>query len=93
MSLTSIMKGGFSKVVVANIPIPKNQFKSSKNCVACPETKNYSLIGTAFNYLLRSELKRLHPESVENGFIAETASCWSIGTLNQLAIFNLKMHK
>ncbi len=73
MSLTSIMKGGFSKVVVANIPIPKNQFKSSKDCVVCPRTKNYSLIGTAFDYLLRSELKRMHPESVENGFIAENS--------------------
>ncbi|MGC9037825.1 MAG: hypothetical protein ACP5IK_03920, partial [Candidatus Micrarchaeia archaeon] len=62
---------GLSKVVVANIPIPNNQFKSSKDCVACPRTKNYSLVGTAFDYLFRSELKRLHPEAIENKFIAE----------------------
>jgi hypothetical protein len=67
------MKSGFSKVVVANIPIPKNQFKSSKNCIICPKTKNYSLIGIAFDYLLRSELKRLHPTSIENELIAETS--------------------
>ena len=73
MSLTSIMRGGFSKLIVANIPIPKNQFKSSKDCVVCPKTKNYPLIGTAFDYLLRSELKRLHPESMENRFIAENS--------------------
>lgn len=73
MSLTSIMKGGFSRVVAANIPIPKNQFKSSKDCIACPKTKNYSLIGTAFDYLLRTELKRTHPDSTENIFIAENS--------------------
>ena len=71
MSLTSIMKGGFSNVVVVNIPIPKSQFKSSKDCISCPKTKNYSLVGTAFDYLLRSELKRLHPNAKECEFIAE----------------------
>jgi hypothetical protein len=70
MSLTSIMRSGFSGVVNANIPIPKDKFKSSKDCVACPRTKNYSLIGTSFDYLLRSELKRLHPNAIENGFVA-----------------------
>lgn len=73
MSLTSIMKGGFSNVVVANIPIPKSLFKSSKDCISCPKTKNYSLVGTAFDYLLRSELKRLHPNAKEDEFIAEAS--------------------
>ena len=73
MSLTSIMKGGFSKVVIDSIPIPNDRFKSSKNCVACPKTKNYSLIGTAFDYLVRSELKRLYPNAIENKFIAESS--------------------
>ena len=73
MSLTSIMKGGFSNVVVANIPIPKSRFKSSKDCISCPKTKNYSLVGTAFDYLLRSELKRLHPNAKEGEFIAESS--------------------
>jgi len=63
MSLTSIMKGEFSKVVIDSITIPKDKFKSSKNFVACPKTKNYSLIGTAFDYLVRSELKRLYPNA------------------------------
>lgn len=73
MSLTSIMKSGFSKVIVENIPVPKDQFKFSKDCIACPKTKNYSLIGTAFDYLLRSELKRLHPWAIEKRFIAENS--------------------
>ena len=73
MSLTSIMKGGLSKVVVANIPIPRDQFSGSKDCLACPRTRNYSLVGTAFDYLVRSELKRLHPGAIENGFIAENS--------------------
>jgi len=67
------MKGGFSKVVIDSIPIPNDRFKSSKNCVACPKTKNYSLIGTAFDYLVRSELKRLYPNAIENKFIAESS--------------------
>lgn len=73
MSLTSIMKGGLSKLVVENIPIPRGLFNASKDCIACPKTKNYSLVGTAFDYLVRSELKRLHPEAIENGFIAENS--------------------
>lgn len=73
MSLTSIIKDGFSRVVIANIPIPKDKFEPSKYCVACPKTKNYSLIGTQFDYLLRSELKRIRPNSIENGFIAENS--------------------
>jgi len=73
MSLTSIMKGGFSQIVIDSIPIPNDRFKSSKNCVACPKTKNYSLIGTAFDYLVRSELKRLYPNAIETKFIAENS--------------------
>jgi hypothetical protein len=65
------MKGGFSNVLVANISIPKSRFKSSKDCISCPKTQNYSLVGTAFDYLLRSELKRLHPNAKEGEFIAE----------------------
>ena len=73
MSLTSIMKEGFSKVVVTYIPIPKSRFKFSNDCIACPKTKNYSLVGTAFDYLLRSELKRLHPNAKEDRFVAENS--------------------
>jgi len=71
VSLTSIMKGGFSKVLVENIPIPRKLFNASKDCIACPRTKNYSLIGTAFDYLFRSELKRVNPGALENQIIGE----------------------
>lgn len=71
MSLTSIMKSDFSKTGIANIPIPKDKFKPSQNCIICPKTKNYALIGTAFDYLLRSELKRLHPKAKETKTIAD----------------------
>jgi len=67
------MKSGFSRVVTAYIPIPKDKFKSSKDCVACPITKNYALIGTAFDYLFRSELKRIHTISIEKSFVAESS--------------------
>ncbi|EQD51674.1 hypothetical protein B1A_12971 [mine drainage metagenome] len=73
MSLTSIMKSGFSKEVVKAIATPFFKFESSKDCIACPKTKNYSLIGTAFDYLLRSELRRLHPNAIEKSLIAENS--------------------
>lgn len=73
MSLASIMKDGYSNTVIENIPIPKDKITPSKNCIVCPKTKNYGLIGTAFDYLLRSELKRLHPEAKEGVTIAESS--------------------
>lgn len=69
MSLTSIMKGGLSKFVVAKIPIPSGVFNASEDCVACPKTNHYFLVGTAFDYLLRSEIKRLNPKAKESKLI------------------------
>lgn len=71
MSLTSIMRNGLSKEVMKLIPIPKKEFQPSKDCIACPRTKNYALIGTAFDYLLRSEIKRRNKLAIEGPFIAD----------------------
>lgn len=71
MSLTSIMRGGLSKEVAKLIPIPKHLFQSSKDCIACPRSKNFSLIGIAFDYLLRSEIKRQNRDAKEDEFIAD----------------------
>jgi hypothetical protein len=73
MSLTSIMRGGFSKEVVKSIPIPKVTLISSSECLACPKTKNYALIGTAFDYLLRSEIKHTCPTAKEQMFVADAS--------------------
>ncbi|QKR00826.1 hypothetical protein GWK48_10915 [Metallosphaera tengchongensis] len=73
MSLTSIIKAGFANVIVEVIPIPKDYFQGSKNCIAKPKTKNYSTVGTAFDYLLRSYLKYLHPDAEEVSIIGLTS--------------------
>ena len=72
MSLTSFLK----------IPKIKTEFlntfafespKLSAEMKAPPLTKNYSLIGTAFDYLLRFHLERLNPNSITRPWVAETA--------------------
>ena len=45
--------------------------KLSGELLAPPQTKNYSLIGTAFDYLLRFHLERLNPNTLKKPWIAE----------------------
>lgn len=72
MSLTSFLK--ISKV--------KNEFvntfkfeppKLSAEIKAPPQTQNYSLVGTAFDYLLRFHIERLNPNSIIRKWVAEDA--------------------
>jgi len=67
MSLTSIIKSGMGKIISDSIKIP--EIDKSKSIIAPPMTKNYSLIGTAFDYLLRSEIERRS----KNGFLTVEA--------------------
>lgn len=71
MSLTAIMKDGFTDALVRNIPIPHERFNPIFKQVFFSKTRNFSVQGTAFDYLLRSELKRLHPSAKEESLIAE----------------------
>lgn len=71
MSLTRLVKIGFKDVVARYIPKPK--VKISGECIACPLTNNYSLVGTAFDYLMRAELKRRCPNTVEVSDIGRTS--------------------
>ena len=41
--------------------------------LAEPQTKNYALVGTAFDYLLRFYLQHLNPKAVARPWVAETA--------------------
>lgn len=41
--------------------------------LAAPLTKNYALVGTAFDYLLRFYLKYLNPGTIESSWVAETS--------------------
>ena len=52
---------------------PKPSFKLDAKILAPPLTKHYSLIGTAFDYLMRFHLKYLNPESIVSAWVAELA--------------------
>ncbi len=72
LSLTSFVKSpGISNHIVKKWPIPP--FNLEAPLRAPPLTKNYSLMGTAFDYLLRFHLKQKHPEAIEKKWIAESA--------------------
>lgn len=52
---------------------PSPKFSVKKPLLAPPLTTHYSLVGTAFDYLLRFYLKRLNPQAVESRWFAENA--------------------
>lgn len=50
---------------------PKPKFTAKKQLLAPPQTKNYQLIGTAFDYLLRFYIQYLNPQAQGIGWVAE----------------------
>ena len=72
MSLTSFLKNKDVQEkfkVEFDIPI----FELNGELKASPLTKNYSLMGTAFDYIMRFYLKRENPMSVTKDWVAENA--------------------
>ncbi|TSA44076.1 hypothetical protein D4R51_04575 [bacterium] len=72
MSLTSFLtikdvKEKFSQ----EFPLP--EFDLKKKILAPPLTRNFSLVGTAFDYLLRFYLERLNPRVITRTWVAENA--------------------
>jgi len=70
MSLTSFLqisnvRAEFAKTFQFKAP------KFSAELLAPPQTKHYSLIGTAFDYLLRFHIERLNPDTLRSIWIAE----------------------
>jgi len=59
---------------------PKPKFGLKKQILAPPVTKHYSLIGTAFDYLMRFFIKRLNPKATTQEWVAES----SIETMKKL---------
>ena len=62
------MKKRFRKT----FPVP--HVAGTANIIASPETEKQSLIGTAFDYIVRFHVNRLFPESLEERWVAEDAS-------------------
>jgi hypothetical protein len=42
-----------------------------RELLAPPRSRRYSLVGTAFDYLLRWEIKRRNPDAIDTGWVAE----------------------
>ena len=52
---------------------PKPRVDLDAKIVAPPLTTHYSLVGTAFDYLMRFYVKHLNPKAVESAWVAELA--------------------
>lgn len=70
MSLTSFLKNRDVKEKFAR-QFPKPRFTLKKEVLAPPLTKRYSLVGTAFDYLMRFYLKHLNPSAMAKKWVAE----------------------
>lgn len=51
----------------------KPKFALKKEILAPPVTKHYSLVGTAFDYLLRFYIKQLNPKAIMQEWVAESS--------------------
>lgn len=73
MSLTTFLaKPDVREKFSSEFEKPKLQVK--KEIVAPPMTKRYSLVGTAFDYLLRFRIEYLNPQSIKKDYwVAESA--------------------
>lgn len=71
MSLTSFLKIPNVRAKFAET-FPFKAPKLSGDLLAPSQTKNYSLIGTAFDYLLRFQIERLNPNTLKRSWVAES---------------------
>jgi hypothetical protein len=53
---------------------PKPKFGLKKEILAPPVTKRYSLVGTAFDYLMRFCVKQLNPKATTKKWVAESST-------------------
>jgi hypothetical protein len=58
---------------------PKPKFGVKREILASPVTKHYSLVGTAFDYLMRFYIKCLNPEAITRKWVAENV-IWDFAT-------------
>ena len=70
MSLTSFLKIPHVRAEFVKT-FPFKSPKLSGDILSPPQTKNYSLIGTAFDYLLRFHIEKLNPNTLKTSWVAE----------------------
>ena len=73
MSLTSFLGDKDHKDVRARFSqeFTKPRFATKKEIIAPPITQRYSLVGTAFDYILRFYVERLNPQAITGPWVAE----------------------
>lgn len=70
MSLTSLIKDkDINKMFKEEFKKPR--LTEQRDLLSPPLTKHYSLIGTAFDYLLRFYIEKLNPDSISRGWVGE----------------------
>jgi len=71
MSLTSFLSNNQDVRDRFRQQFNKPPLATDKNLLAPPLSNRYTLVGTAFDYLLRFYVKRLNPDAVEKQWVAE----------------------
>jgi hypothetical protein len=97
MSLTSFIKTKNVRERFAR-EFQKPRLVGNREMLAPPLTKNYSMVGTAFDYLLRFYLKRLNPKAHTQNWVAEEGvdllnTVADAGTLYKIASDQMRQAK
>lgn len=72
MSLTSFLRlKEVQRVFHETFPVP--EMRANGHMQAFPQTENYGLVGTAFDYLLRFYVEYLNPDAISKRWVAEIA--------------------
>ncbi|MBW8012513.1 MAG: hypothetical protein FVQ83_14955 [Chloroflexi bacterium] len=92
MSLTSFLR---NKDVKARFrqEFKKPKFLAKKDLLAPPLTKRYSLVGTAFDYLLRFYLQHLNPDALARRWVAENSISHPLSPLLTNVVLNADTKK
>jgi len=89
MSLTSFIKYNQDVRTRFRQEFKKPKFAVKRDLLAPPLTKRYSLVGTAFDYLMRFYLKRLNPNAVMAGWVAELSITHPMSPLLTDVVLNM----
>ena len=92
MSLTTFLKNRDVKEEFAR-QFPKPRFSLKKEILAPPITKHYSLVGTAFDYLMRFYLKHLNPDAITKRWVAELSISHPLSPLLKNVIIDATTHE
>jgi len=92
MSLTTFLKNRDVKEEFAR-QFPKPRFSLKEEILAPPITKHYSLVGTAFDYLMRFYLKHLNPGAITKRWVAELSISHPLSPLLKNVVIDATTHK